>query len=1025
MFWKFGFQQASAIDTLLDRDDVSLEAVLDEDDLLQECKAQNTKLIQFLQRVDVLKRLLGYVSGQIEGEERGRFKYPYIATEVLCSEIWSIVETCTSRSSELLLPFWDSILDTPPGDMMGKINVATHFVKINAIFLSKKPDEMLEFIQSVPNVIDRLLSHIQSPPFVELIFRIVQLDEQPGNLGVIPWLSSQGLIPKLIDLMSPTQKPDVHLVAADFLKGIIALSSPSPSSFPVNPTTMSISGEPASVLPISNKLARELARRDAIIKLVDYALTPLEKVPTSTGPTEEAKEPDVSATESAVSSLTCIIPIFIELIRKNNSDFFEPYLFHTLRNRLIQIRQQQQYSREDITEDQGREELENAMKEIAEHMGLVHLGELITIIGSRLEDFQKLLKAPRTSIEPMPTSSGQVVPLTFERFRICELYAEVLHCSNMALLNRQPGSGPKYDDEGRLVGGLNALEELAKVATGAQDSPLQPDDEEDPAFTISERTELPASSRRSISSDGSSTDGISSEVMEDVLEEVHFDDDDLASDSSKKATPSTSPPSASNINDHSSTSTAIDAPLSELSLQDGTPRSSQTKQIPSPASGKTVSKPEKEKRRESLAPEGPLRCGDALKQRFLDLGIVSTLLDLFFDFPLNNFLHNVVYDLLHQVLTGRVEKGLNRELVVSLFRDSRILQRIIEGQKKNDEACSKPKGSRIGYMGHLTLISEDIVSAFDHYPPDVIDILSSYAPRPEWDQYVSGKYKETKDKDSSQLGGGKPVVGLGLAGFSTNFSAETRRKVDEGDNAPATDTQKEETGPSWSAGDDDDDTNGSSSSNFARYLAQQITPAEPLSSNSSDNSSDEEDAAWLDAANRNFHFDESGDFELATPQSPRVNRREDSFEDAFDPSSISVGHDPFDDDDDGAWGPFSDSNLARDDAPGSVSSSFTFSSASDDDGFADSFADDFGDFQAASGSGSLTASVVVEVPQEPHDDDDDGGGRTPTPGNSSFHFDDDFGVVDDIAPTGGVMLHGTENGAPLERQPLPSQSTFH
>lgn len=285
-----------------------------------------------------------------------------------------------------------------------------------------------------------------------------------------------------------------------------------------------------------------------------------------------------------------------------------------------------------------------------------------------------------------------------------------------------------------------------------------------------------------------------------------------------------------------------------------------------------------------------------------------------------------------------MEKGLNRELVISLFRDSRILQRIIEGQRKNDEACSKPKGSRVGYMGHLTLISEDIVSAFDHYPSEVIDILSTYAPRPEWDQYVSGKYKETKDKDTSQLGGGKPVVGLGLAGFSTNagFSSETRTKVDEGEETPAADTPKEEHGPSWTAGDDDDDTNGSSSGTvspesattfigltpksvtvqqFARYLAQQITPAEPLSSGSSDNSSDEEDAAWLDAANRNFHFDESGDFELTTPQSPTVNRREASFDvwrrsmrisnrqtdpdvsqDGFTPSSISVGHDPFDDD---------------------------------------------------------------------------------------------------------------------------------
>ena len=55
-----------------------LEAILDEDDLLQECKSQNTRLIDYFQRVDVLQRLLAYVSGQIETEERGRFKYVII-----------------------------------------------------------------------------------------------------------------------------------------------------------------------------------------------------------------------------------------------------------------------------------------------------------------------------------------------------------------------------------------------------------------------------------------------------------------------------------------------------------------------------------------------------------------------------------------------------------------------------------------------------------------------------------------------------------------------------------------------------------------------------------------------------------------------------------------------------------------------------------------------------------------------------------------------------------------------------------
>lgn len=71
---RFGFHNASAIDSLLDKEDVSLEAILDEDDLLQECKAQNTRLIDYFSRVNVLQRLLGYVTGQIEGEDKGSFK---------------------------------------------------------------------------------------------------------------------------------------------------------------------------------------------------------------------------------------------------------------------------------------------------------------------------------------------------------------------------------------------------------------------------------------------------------------------------------------------------------------------------------------------------------------------------------------------------------------------------------------------------------------------------------------------------------------------------------------------------------------------------------------------------------------------------------------------------------------------------------------------------------------------------------------------------------------------------------------
>jgi len=44
---------------------------------------------------------------------------------------------------------------------------------------------MLAFIQSQPSVIEKLLYHIETPAFADLLMRIVQLDEQPAGVGVL------------------------------------------------------------------------------------------------------------------------------------------------------------------------------------------------------------------------------------------------------------------------------------------------------------------------------------------------------------------------------------------------------------------------------------------------------------------------------------------------------------------------------------------------------------------------------------------------------------------------------------------------------------------------------------------------------------------------------------------------------------------------------------------------------------------------------------------------------------------------
>src|SRR5579872_1775 len=53
---------------------------------------------------------------------------------------------------------------------------------------------------------------------------------------------------------------------------------------------------------------------------------------------------------------------------------------------------------------------------------------------------------------------------------------------------------------------------------------------------------------------------------------------------------------------------------------------------------------------------------------------------------------------------------------------------------------AKPKGLRLGYMGHLTLISEDVLNIIDHSPPDLQVIIMKFIPQPEWSDYVNGRY---------------------------------------------------------------------------------------------------------------------------------------------------------------------------------------------------------------------------------------------------------------------------------------------
>lgn len=186
----------------------------------------------------------------------------------------------------------------------------------------------------------------------------------------------------------------MHTVIAELIKNIVSMAAPSPTAGMEN----------SQIGPASNRFARELARRGIILTLVEYMLTEFGPDATLSSPDGVSEEQDGHAQpaksdsfpnfESSTSSVLHSICIIIELIRQNNSDFFEPYLFHTLRNRLIQV--QQQLTTHDPEE--SRVILEGAMQEMVDRMGVVHLGPILDILSDKLEQLQAYLLKPRSLV---------------------------------------------------------------------------------------------------------------------------------------------------------------------------------------------------------------------------------------------------------------------------------------------------------------------------------------------------------------------------------------------------------------------------------------------------------------------------------------------------------------------------------------------------------------------------------------------------------------------------------------------------
>lgn len=536
------------------------------------------------------------------------------------------------------------------------------FIKINQNLLFAKQDDYLKFILTHSTLVDDVLKHIDISMVMDFLLKLIGSDRIDCPTGIIQFLSGQDLIPKLLRFLN-NESFGPDIQA--YVGDFLKAIIAISANAPL---------DDVSVGP--NDLTRKLASPDSIDTLTSIMI------------------------RERGAALNIAVSVVIELIRKNNSDYDQINLLATT------LRDNPPTNRDPI------------------YLG--YLLKKFTICLPSL--FQIILDIEFD--KNVPTRKNQLgetfKPLGFERFKIVELIAELLHCSNMGLMNSKRAERiATKRDLYRATFLINdnthhSVPTLHRLSINESDNDHDDDDaiisnENDNDINETESKELESNN---------DNDNDNDEKLEKFLQENDGDDGDEVDES-------------------------FDIPY--------------------------VKDTQNEKLRNLPT------IGDFYKISLYDNYIIPTILLLFLKYPWNNFWHNVIFDIIQQIFNGRMDFSYNSFLVYSLFdikgsyqfnkltpkispdpdldiSNFKITTDFILRGYQSSYKFYDSKNMNLGYMGHLVLIAEEVVKFSKLYKVELIspDIFKCLQDE-DWQYYSEEVLNDTRMMYSKILGGGTYV----------------------------------------------------------------------------------------------------------------------------------------------------------------------------------------------------------------------------------------------------------------------------
>lgn len=168
-----GISFGSPLNDILEKDVFSLEELLEQDELLQEIKAQNNKLVDFLCKEETVETLIDYVISppSIQDNELRKYKYPYISCEIICFECPEILH--------MLVHYGQGKYLTRLFEFLSQANemnnyLAGYFEKILEMLFRKETQTSISYINNGGMVLFQFfLDHIYNYSIMQIVQRLM------------------------------------------------------------------------------------------------------------------------------------------------------------------------------------------------------------------------------------------------------------------------------------------------------------------------------------------------------------------------------------------------------------------------------------------------------------------------------------------------------------------------------------------------------------------------------------------------------------------------------------------------------------------------------------------------------------------------------------------------------------------------------------------------------------------------------------------------------------------------------------